>query len=133
MNVENVVNEFIDAINRHDVEAIGRLMSEDCVYIDSDGTTYDDVEQMIQGWPGYYEMFPDYKIEIYDSFVSGNTVALFGKASGTYATDGTLKPENHWEIPAAWKAIVAGNKIKLWQWIADNSIVAEIINKDKKD
>jgi len=133
MNVEKVVNKFVDAINRHDVEAIGRLMSEDCVYIDSDGTAYDDVEQMLQGWLGYYGMFPDYKIQINDTFVSGNTVALFGKASGTYTSDGTLKPENHWEIPAAWKAIVADDKIKLWQWIVDNSIVAEIINKYKSE
>jgi len=41
-----------------------------------------------------------------------------------------LKPENRWEIPAAWKAIVAGDKIKLWQVIADNSIVGEIMRKD---
>ncbi len=133
MSVEDTANKFVAAINSHDVNAIGQLMSEDCVYIDSDGTAYDDVEQMIQGWPGYYKMFPDYKVEITETFVSGDTVVLLGTASGTYTSDGTLKPENHWEIPAAWKAIVAGDKIKLWQWIADNSIVAEIMRKDKED
>ena len=133
MNVEEVVKKFVAAINEHDVDAIGQLMSEDCVYISSDGTTHDDVEQMIQGWPGYYEMFPDYKVEIAETFVKGDTVALLGTASGTYTSDGTLKPENHWEIPAAWKAVVAGDKIKLWQWIADNYIVGEIMRKDKED
>jgi ketosteroid isomerase-like protein len=133
MSAVDTVGKFVAAINRHDVDGIGRLMSEDCVYVDSDGTTYDDVEQMIQGWPGYFKMFPDYKIEITDTFVKGDTVALLGKASGTYTSDGTLRPENHWEIPAAWKAVVAGDKIKLWQWIADNSIVAEIMKKEKED
>lgn len=133
MSVENIANKFVAAINSHDVNAIGQLMSEDCVYIASDGSVHDDVEQMIQGWPGYYKMFPDYKVEITETFVSGDTVVLLGTASGTYTSDGTLKPENHWEIPAAWKAIVAGDKIKLWQWIADNLIVAEIMRKDKED
>jgi len=133
MSVEEVVKKFVAAINSHDVNAIGQLMSEDCVYIDSGGGVHDDVEQMIQGWPGYYKMFPDYKVEITETFVSGDTVVLLGTASGTYTSDGTLKPENHWEIPAAWKAIVASDKIKLWQWIADNLIVAEIMRKDKED
>jgi ketosteroid isomerase-like protein len=132
MSVEAVVEKFVAAINQHDVNAIGQLMSEDCIYVDSDGTIYGDIEQMKQGWPGYYKMFPDYKIEIAETFVKGDTVALLGKASGTYTSDGTLKPENHWEIPAAWKAVVAGDKIKLWQWIADNSIVAEIMKKEQE-
>ena len=88
---------------------------------------------MIKGWPGYYKMFPDYKIEITETYVSGDTVVMLGSAAGTYSSDGTLKPENHWEIPAAWKAIVAGDKIKLWQVIADNSIVGEIMRKDAEN
>jgi ketosteroid isomerase-like protein len=131
MDIEKIANKFIEAINRHDVEAIGELMSDDCVYVDSDGTTYDDIEQMKGGWPGYFKMFPDYKIDAPEFVVSGDTVILLGRACGTYTTDGALKPENHWEIPAAWKAVVAGDKIKLWQWIADNSIVAKIIEKEK--
>lgn len=133
MSLEDTVNKFVDAINTHDVEAIGELMSDDHIFIDSGGGVYTDREQMIKGWPGYYEMFPDYKIEISETFVSGDTVAMIGKAMGTYSSDGTLKPENHWEIPAAWKAVVTGDKIKLWQVIADNSIVVEIINRENKD
>jgi len=133
MSVEEVVKKFVAAINQHDVDAIGQLMSEDHVFIDSGGGVHADVEQMIQGWPDYYKVFPDYKIEIFETFVSGDTVAMLGKAMGTYSTDGTLKPENHWEIPAAWKAVVADDKIKLWQVIADNSIVGEIMRKDKEE
>ncbi len=132
MDIEIIANKFIEAINRHDVKAISELMSEDCVYIDSDGTTYDDLEQMKQGWADYFKMFPDYKIKAPEFVVSGDTIILLGTASGTYTTDGKLRPENHWEIPAAWKAMVADEKIKLWQWIADNSIVAKIIEKNRE-
>ncbi len=133
MSVEDTVNKFVEAINQHDVKAIGYLMGDDHTFIDSGGGANTDVEQMKKGWPGYYEMFPDYKIEISETFVSGNTVAMFGKAMGTYSADGTLKPENYWEIPAAWKAVVANGKIKLWQVIADNSIVGEIMNRENKE
>lgn len=133
MSVEDTVNKFVEAINQHDVEAIGYLMGDDHTFIDSGGGVHSDVKQMIKGWPGYYEMFPDYRIEIFETFVSGDMVAMIGKAMGTYSSDGTLKPENYWEIPAAWKAVVANGKIKLWQVIADNSIVVEIINREKKD
>ena len=133
MSVLDTVNKFVDAINAHDVEAIGELMGDEHTFIDSGGGVYTDVEQMIKGWPGYYAMFPDYKIEISETFVSGDTVALLGKAMGTYSFDGTLRPENHWEIPAAWKAIVKDGKIKLWQVIADNSIVVEIMKKSEMD
>ncbi len=133
MSTVDAVNKFVEAINAHDVGAIGELMGDEHTFIDSGGGVYTDVEQMIKGWPGYYAMFPDYKIEISETFISGDTVILWGKASGTYSSDGTLKLENHWEIPAAWKAIVKDDKIKLWQVIADNSIVAEIIGKNKKE
>lgn len=133
MNTIDTVNKFVDAINAHDVGAIGELMGDEHTFIDSGGGVYTDVEQMIKGWPGYYEMFPDYKIEISETFISGDTVILWGKASGTYSSDGTLRPENHWEIPAAWKAVVKGDKIKLWQVIADNSIVVEIMKRAEKD
>jgi hypothetical protein len=39
---------------------------------------------------------------------------------------------NHWRIPAAWKAIIKDNKINHWQVYADNIIVMEIIKRNKK-
>ena len=133
MDIEKIANRFIKAINRHNIESIGELMSEDHTFVDSGGDIYKGNEQMRQGWADYFRMFPDYKIEAPEFVVSGDTVILLGRASGTYTTDGTLRQENHWEIPAAWKAVIVDEKIKLWQVFADNTPVAEIINKDKKE
>ncbi len=135
MSVEDVANEFVAAINQHNVEAICQLMTKDHTFIDSGGDIYSgiDNDKMRQGWIGYYKMFPDYTIDISEVFVSGNTVVLLGKASGTYTLDGSLKPDNHWQVPAAWKAVVVGEKIKVWQVFADNSSVVEIIRKNKND
>ncbi len=127
MNIEEVANQFIAAINQHDVEGICRLMTEDHTFIDSGGDVYSGIEQMLQSWSGYFKMFPDYKIEAPEFVVSGDNIILLGKASGTYTSDGTLRPESHWEIPAAWKAVVEGEKVKLWQVFADNAPLMEIM------
>jgi ketosteroid isomerase-like protein len=132
MNIEEIANKFIEAINRHDVDAIGELMSEDHTFVDSGGDVYKGNEQMRQGWADYFRMFPDYKIEAPEFVVSSDTIVLLGKASGTYTTDGKLRPENRWEIPAAWKAVIVDEKIKLWQVFADNTPVMEIIKKEQE-
>jgi ketosteroid isomerase-like protein len=133
VSAEDAAKEFVAAINRHDVEAICQLMTRDHTFIDSGGDIYSGIDKMRQGWIGYYKMFPDYTIDISEVFVSGETVVMLGKASGTYTSDGNLKPDNHWQIPAAWKAVVVGEKVKVWQVFADNSSVVEIINKNKND
>lgn len=129
MSIENVAREFVAAINQHDVEKICRLMTEDHTFIDPGGDVLTGADQMKQGWSAYFKMFPDYRIEISDVFVSGETAVLLGMASGTYSTDGILRLENHWEIPAAWKAVVADNKVEVWQVFADNVPILEIVNK----
>ena len=131
MSVLEIANKFIEAINRHNIEAIGELMSEDHTLVDPGGDVNKGNEQMRQSWADYFRMFPDYKIDAPEFVVSGDTVILLGKASGTYTTDGTLQPENHWEIPAAWKVVVDEEKVKLWQVFADNTPVSEIMKKEK--
>ncbi len=130
MKAKEAANKFVSAINQHNAEALSRLMTEDHTFIDSGGGTYSSAE-MRGGWAEYFKMFPDYKIEVFEVFVSGETVILLGKASGTYTTDGTLKPANHWESPAVWKAVVAGERVKVWQVFCDNTLVSEIVKKDK--
>ena len=129
MNIEEIANKFIEAINRHDVEAISELMREDHTFVDPGGDVYKGNEQMRRSWADYFRMFPDYKIDAPEFVVSGDTVILLGTASGTYTTDGTLRQENHWQIPAAWKAVISDEKVKLWQVFADNTPVADIMKK----
>ena len=43
MSVEEVVEIFVVASNSHDVDAIGQLMSDDHVFVDSGGGVHADV------------------------------------------------------------------------------------------
>jgi ketosteroid isomerase-like protein len=130
MKAKEVAKKFVSAINQHNADALSQLMTEDHTFIDSGGGTYSGAE-MRQSWAEYFKMFPDYKVEISEVFVSGETVILLGAASGTYTSDGILRQENHWEGPAAWKAVVAGEKVKVWQVFCDNTLVSEIVKKEK--
>ncbi len=133
MNAENVAKQFVDMINKHDANGIYRLMSKDFNMIDSDGAVYGRTEQMRQGWIDYFKMFPDYKVEASEVFRSGQTVVLIGKASGTYTSDGSLRPENQWEVPTAWRAVAENGKIKVWQIFTNPTPVIDIMKKDNKD
>lgn len=129
MNVEDVTKQYIEAINRHDADRIYRLMSDDHVFIESEGTEHGKSVDMRQGWIDYFKMFPDYHIEVSDMLSRDNTVLMVGKASGTYTTDGNLNPENHWEVPIAWKAVIEGEKVKVWQYYVDPQPIADIMEK----
>jgi hypothetical protein len=58
-------------------------------------------------------------------------VAVFGSASGTYNGRRGLVPENRIGMPAAWKAVVEGGKVKHWQVYADWTEGHRIIDADK--
>ena len=130
MKPEEVALKFAEAINRLDPDGLADLMTEDHLFVDGMGNTDQGRDRMRDGWAGYYDMVPDYKIVVTETFVSGSTVAMFGTAGGTYAADEELKPENYWSVPAAWKAIIEGDKVKQWQVYADNEPIREIMRRE---
>lgn len=106
-------------------------MTDDHTFIDCQGNEVVGKEKMRMGWIGYFQWFPDYKIELTDIFLHGDMVAAFGFASGTF--QGLRdKKENGWRLPASWKAIIKNGEIHLWQVYADSKIPYDIINKNQK-
>ena len=128
---KKTVYDFANAISEHSVDKIYSLMTDDHKFIDAHGNEIVGKDKMKAGWTGYFQWFPDYKIEITDIFANGDTLAAFGFASGTFKGKQTDNKENYWRLPASWKVIVENNKIKLWQVYADTKIPFEIIEKNK--
>jgi len=127
-----IVLDFIEAINNVNIDRLYDLMSIDHVFIDSRGNSMVGNDNMKKAWMSYFDLFPDYNIEITDTLQNDSIIVLLGYASGTYKTN-NKNPDNnkHWKVPASWKAIVVDKKIKFWQIYADNSVAIEIINKNK--
>lgn len=130
MNRKSVF-DFVEAINEHDVEKICSLMTDDHRFIDSHGNETIGKEKMRAAWIGYFQLFPDYKIEVTDIFSNGDTLAAFGYAGGTFKGKKTDTNENSWRLPASWRAIVSDNKMKVWQVYCDAKIPFDIITKNK--
>ncbi len=127
-----IVLDFIESINSANIDKLYDLMSNDHVFIDSRGNSMVGNENMKKAWIGYFNIFSDYKIEITDTLQNDSIIVLLGYASGTYkANNKNVDNNNHWKVPASWKAIVVDKKIKLWQVYADNSVAIEIIIKNK--
>jgi ketosteroid isomerase-like protein len=122
-----VALEFVKRINAHNPDKLAELMAEDHVFIDSVGARFQGREAMRENWKAYFDMFPDYRIVLTDVFQQGHVVGLFGTASGTFAVNGQLAPENRWEGPAAWKATTQGDTMTEWRVYADNEPVRKIM------
>ncbi|MBI3189189.1 MAG: nuclear transport factor 2 family protein [Ignavibacteriales bacterium] len=123
-----IVKAFIEQINIQNVVGLTSLMTDNHTFIDAQNHKFVGVETMKAGWLGYFTLFPDYRIEVEQMFEDGNTVTVFGYASGTYKGMSDT-PDAHWRLPASWKAIVENGKIKLWQVYADTKIPFEIMQK----
>src|SRR6267142_716013 len=115
MSPAETVQRFIDRINAGDVEGLSVLMTTDHRFIDSLGSVIVGRETMREGWRQYFQMVPDYHIEITRSFTDGAEVALLGSAKGTYRRDGQVRAADAWQTPAAWHAVIRDNLVAEWQ------------------
>jgi len=106
---------FVEAINAHDPQRLAALMTDDHIFIDSDGTRQTGKDGLRRTWRDYFTMVPDYRIHIEETLAQGQAVALLGQAEGTFAHEGRLEPENHWLVPAAWRVVVKDNLVFIWQ------------------
>ena len=132
MNPVKTVLAFFDAINQHDADQLAGLMTEDHVFTDSQGTAVRGRETMRAGWRGYFAMCPDYRVSHEHIFQDGNFVAVFGSAGGTIRVIGEMPPENKWQTPAAWRAVIQDGLIQEFRVYADNKPVYAILARSGK-
>lgn len=95
MNSLQIAEQFVVAINAHNIEGIVALMTRDHRFTDSLGNVVEGRESMRGGWAAYFEMVPDYNLTIEKRFVAAeNTeeVVLVGMAYGHMRTKDTSKP-----------------------------------------
>ena len=71
-----VVLDFNEAFNRHDVASMMQLMSDDCVFENTDpapdGTTYSGKEDVTHLWQDFFRESPHAHIEIEEIFGLGD-------------------------------------------------------------
>ena len=128
MTPQEVAQQFVIAINAHDVEKLAALMTSDHRFIDSLGAAVEGRDAMREGWKFYFSMVPDYNLDINGSFVAEDgraEVMLVGVASGSYWSNGIKRPDSSWSAPVALRAVVRDDHIAEWQVYADNEPIRE--------
>jgi len=126
MELVQPARSFVEAVNAHDPAAIVALSTADHRFIDSRGKQIA-AEKLAAAWQGYFRMVPDYRIAVTRWIADGDTVVALGTASGTFTSDGTIRPENACSTPAAWRALIRDGKVAEWQVYADNEPIREIM------
>ena len=128
MTPQEVAQQFVTAINAHDVECLAILMTSDHRFIDSLGAVVEGRDSMRDGWKFYFAMVPDYHLEISRCFsaeAAKDETMLVGVASGSYWSDDVKRPNSEWSTPVALRAVVRDGQIAEWQVYADNEPIRQ--------
>ena len=125
MATRETVLAFVDAINAHDVDRILGLAAEDHELIDACGNVVH-APALRTAWVGYFGFMPRYGIEIEKMLCEGDLAAVFGHAWGSLNAepDGSRQ----WRRPTAWRVLVAGDRVRLWQVYVDTKIVFDLLS-----
>ena len=72
--------EFNEALNRHDASGMMKLMSDDCIFENTDpapdGTVYAGKEAVTQFWQDFFRESPNAHIEVEEAFGFGNRCVI---------------------------------------------------------
>lgn len=124
-----VAMDFIKRINSGNVDAICDLMTDGHIFQDALGDRFIGREKMRQGWGTYFKIVAQYQIHADEFFQTDERLAIFGSASGIYAGNGPASPDNFWEVPAAWRAVISDGRVAEWRVYADNQPLRKLMGE----
>jgi hypothetical protein len=139
-----VAKEFVQAINQQDPDQLASLMTPDHRFIDSLGHSASGWEGVTEGWRLYFQMVPDYRLDIEETYVNEGLVVMLGVARGTYThafedvhamgmpnimRGGSSREPKNWQTPAAVRARVLGGKVAEWRVYADNEPLRRLMKQ----
>jgi ketosteroid isomerase-like protein len=106
-SADRVVVRFNEAINRRDLVALGKLMTDDHAFVDSSGEVFAGKEEVLRAWDGFFAAFPDYRNAWSEVLTIGGIVVAVGRSvcSTEAALDG----------PAIWTARTEGDRVSEWR------------------
>ena len=103
------IRDFAAAINSHDLEKIAALMSDDHTFIDAHGNEMTGKEMMKGGWGSYFQLFPDYYVEIEGIVTNADLAVAYGYAGAGVGEKAWKNPGSMACNRARWKnQIMAG-------------------------
>jgi ketosteroid isomerase-like protein len=111
-----VVLEFIECINRGDIEGLSRLMSEDHELRVFDEVPLRGGVANVDAWRGYASSFPSYTIYVHRIVEHGDRIAVLGSTTGSHLG---LADDEERAQTLIWVASVRGGALHAWQLLPD--------------
>ena len=124
-----IAMDFIKRINSGDAEAICQLMTADHIFQDALGKRFIGRDKMREGWRAYLKTVADYQIHADEFFQTGERLAIFGTASGTYSGHGEASSDKFWKVPAAWRVVIRDGLVAEWCVYADNQPLRKLMGE----
>lgn len=103
--------QFNECINKHDLNGLALLMTDDHAFVDREGVVHKLKQAMVQGWEQFFKTFPDYRNTFHRVESKNNLVTILG-----YAYWSESQPYD----PAIWTAIIVDDLVQEWR-IYDDS------------
>jgi hypothetical protein len=128
MDTREIFEALVAAINGGRAEQVVPLIDRSGVFIDSLGSRIEGREKLLASWRAYFQLFPDYRIEIEGMLVEEQEAMLRGWAGGTLHRGGRALEGGGWRIPAAWRATTDARRVISWQVFADNGPVRALLD-----
>jgi ketosteroid isomerase-like protein len=97
---------FHAAVNARDLERLTAMMTEDHRFVDMADVVIAGREACHRAWRDFFRAFRDYRNEITDCVVAGNSAAMSGR---THCSNSML------EGPALWTAIAVDDRLSEWR------------------
>jgi len=113
----DVAFEFVEAINRRDLERLVALMAHDHRFVDLSGEVHFGRETMRSAWESYFDSFPKYMIHVADLFRDGDRVIMVGRTTGSHLN---LPRAVEFSETMIWLAETAGGQVTGWLLYEDN-------------
>jgi hypothetical protein len=102
---------FNEAINRRELAALGRLMTDDHAFIDSDANVVAGKDEALKAWEGFFEAFPDYRNEWSQVMPVDHGLIAVGRS--------VCSSEPLLDCPAIWAATTTGDRVSEWRVYED--------------
>ena len=125
--IPEVIQQFVAAVNSHNVEKISLLLTEHHSFTDASDQKITGKLSVVEAWKQYFSLFQDYTIEINECFGNNNSFLLTGYASGYHDNPLVDRKPAPWRIPASFRVDVSDNLISSWKVYSDTKIPFESI------
>ncbi len=123
---QDILNAFVAAVNGHDIEKMGELMSKDHAFVTADQRRFDSQKVALESWKNFFDIFPDYQFDVVEISESTSGLIIIANASGSFR--GKKEVAKSFLIPMSVKVGIDANQISEWQVFANPRKIAEIMN-----